>query len=88
MMSWLSVTELLKQVGRYRMINSRCTCAVRVTVVIMCVCLLSHMSPLEHASICPENTPVYVSRQVEKFVGISLHSRVTELHALYASNST
>ena len=54
-------------------INPRCACAARITVVgsvCPCVCLLSHISPLE-LSVRPENAVTHsAGKQDENFCGV------------------
>ena len=54
-----------------RLINPRCAYAVRVTVL-LCVCLLSHISPTERLFVLKMLSCTQRATNVKKFVGICL----------------
>ena len=53
-------------------INPRRACAARVTVVVLCVCLLSHISPMERLFVLKMLSRTQRATKVKKFVGICL----------------
>ena len=70
---------LLASLFSNSLINPRRACAARVTVVVLCVCLLSHISPTERLFALKTLSRTQRATKVKKFVGIflkRLHSRV------------
>ena len=59
----------------WRVVNPRRACAARVTVVgsvCLCVCLLSHISPMERLFVLKTLSRTQRATKVKKFVGFSL----------------
>ena len=55
----------------------------RVTVVALCVCLLSHISPLECLFVHKILSHTQQAMEVEKFVGFSLKMLCSKVMALF-----
>ena len=66
-------------------VNPRRTCA-RVTVVVLSVCLLSHISLQERLFVLKTLSRTQRATKVEKFVAFSMTADNTHAHCAYASS--
>ena len=65
------------------MINPQCACAARVTVVgsaYLCVCLLTHISPMERLFVLKTLSCTQQATKVKNFVGICLKRLPSRTH--------
>ena len=65
-------TNQVRRLWHISLINPRRACAARVTVVFLCVCLLSHISPLERLFVLKTLSRTQRATKVKIFVGFSL----------------